>query len=267
MKILIGSPLYISYPLHLEFTQEWLNSIKTTHAHIIYNVVNYVDPDMQGLLEMMSCPSNPLNQKLDNNPKGNNISAAWNMMLKYGMKETCDYMIICNNDLVFRHDTVDNLIKFAQSKPDGLMWTASEYDDYYTIEDDILDDNFDEHPHFSCFAMSPVGINALRAHEDGTSEQIPGFFDESFAPAYFEDVDMHNRIIRAGGKAYKTGSAKFYHYGSRTINVDDDLHKTNLRTYEKNRSYFVNKWGFDHHSRVIDNDAPERFKYQEPFKP
>lgn len=60
-----------------------------------------------------------------------------------------------------------------------------------------------------------------------------------------EDLDYHYRIIQAGYKAGKTGRAKFYHYGSRTIKCCPELERKNFVTHARNREYFKQKHGFD----------------------
>lgn len=267
MKILIGIPVYINYPLHLEFTQETISSVKTKHDHEFLIMVNYIDDDMVEYLEMFQYPSEPANQTVLMNKKGNNLSASWNMALKHGISQGFDYTIIPNNDIIFKSDCIDSLVDFAQEHPDAGMWTAAEHTSQFDLEEQKSSGEFDEHPHFSCFMMSPKSVERLGESEIGTKEPYPGFFDENLEPAYFEDGDMHTRIIRAGMKALKTGSAWFYHYGSRTIKVDDELSKINYHTYEKNRNYFRDKWGWDPHNQVMANDDPARFAYKEPFTP
>jgi len=198
--------------------------------------------------------------------KENNVSSAWNLGINYGIENKFDYIIIPNNDLIFRHDAIDNLIKFAHLHPEFILWTAAEYTDMRTLEHHQPDNNFDEHPHFSCFMVSPKTIELLKQKEEGTKEPIPGYFDTGFRIAYFEDQDMAQRIARAGFHAAKTGSALFYHFGSRTIKVDDELNKMNVRNYEDNRWYFKRKWNYDPHQFCPANESERLLKsYKNAF--
>jgi hypothetical protein len=176
-------------------------------------------------------------------------------------------LLLPNNDLIFKSDAIDKLAKFAKKHQEFIFWTAAEYESEQHLEFYQSDGSYDEHPHFSCFMISPKDFVAkMKAKEEGTGEPFPGYFDENYNPAYFEDGDMHNRILRAGYKAAKTSSALFFHYGSRTIKSDDEMDRKNARTYETNRKYFIKKWGWDPHGKVVDNNDPIRFKFKKPFE-
>lgn len=256
-KVLIAIPVYLEYPLHFEFTQETISSIESVHDYDFMIVINHIDEEMAGLVNLFRYPDGAGKTIIKENPKGNVLAASWNMAIDYGIEKSYDYILIPNNDILFHPKLIDNLIKFSQEHPDGAIWTASEYEDPNTLKDAELSDSFDEHPHFSCFMVGKNSLDALKDSE--SSEPYPGRFDENFIPAYFEDGDMHNRILRAGLKAYKTASAKFYHYGSRTIKIDDRLNRMNYHTYEQNREYFKKKWGWDPHGKVVANDDPIRY--------
>lgn len=256
MKLTVSIPIYISDELLAEFTEKTVESIKSKHDLEIVIVNNYCKPEFITRMKR-------LGKFYDNDE--NCLSAAWNIGIKRGLAEDSDYIIIPNNDLIFHPDAIDNLVKFAEEHPEFIMWTSAEHANMRTIKTAEYGDSFDEHPHFSCFMVSPKTVKILREKEENTGEPYPGFFDENYKPAYFEDGDMHNRILRAGQKAGKTASSLFYHFGSRTIKVDEELNMKNKRSYETNRAYFQKKWGFDPHNRVTPNDDLIRFKYKEPY--
>ena len=260
MKIIIGIPVYLSDELLLDFTQQTINSIhrsKMDHEYEIVVVNNYCSPRLLNDLANLT-GDYILNET-------NCLASAWNKIIERGIHSKADYIIIPNNDLLFHPDCITNLVNFAESHPEFIMWTASEHSNMRTINDVVPGDSFDDHPHFSCFMVSPKSIKFLMDKELGTKEPFPGRFDENFKPAYFEDQDMHNRILRAGFKAGKTASALFYHFGSRTIKIDEELNMKNKRTYENNRAYFIRKWSWDPHNNVTPNDSPIRFRFKEPF--
>ena len=187
-------------------------------------------------------------------PNENNVSKAWNKGIKLGLEWGARYVIVANSDIIMHESLIDNLVQFAERHPEFILWTASEHTDLRTIKNAELDDNYDEHPHFSCFMVNQRLLDTV------------GYFDENFVPAYFEDSDFHYRILLSGNKAAKTGSAKFYHYGSRTIKLDHELERHNVITYEKNRAYLKEKWGFDPHGHVFE--PPEemlKVGYSYPF--
>lgn len=266
-------PVYITYDLHLEFTKQTIESIHkanhTNHDYKIFTVVSYCKTEFKKQLEELTS-----GQIIKYNDI-NGVSIAWNTGIKYGIEEKYNYIIIINNDIIFHPDSFDNLVNFAD-KYDASIWTGAEWKGKDSVESRLaIRDNlknitytndFDEHPHFSFFMMTPQSVSKLKSMEDNTREPYPGLFDENFAPAYFEDGDMHQRILRLGLKAYHSAASLFYHWGSRTIKVDENLGVQNNKSYEKNRQYFISKWGFDPHSRVVENDAKERFKFKEPFE-
>ena len=257
-KIAIIVPVYIANDLHLEFTETTIASIKTSHEYELVLVNNFCVPEYFGKLTEMS--------KTVIHTKENNVSASWNEGIKYAIENKFNYALVINNDIIFHPLAIDNLVKFAQEHTEYVMWTAVEHGDFRSIKTAQPRDSFDEHPHFSCFMISPKTVELLKKKEEGTKEPNPGLFDKNFKPAYFEDGDMHNRILRAGLKAGKTAMSLFYHFGSRTIKVDDDLNRKNKRTYEASREYFNKKWGWDPHNNVLENNDKKRFIYKEPFE-
>lgn len=258
MKILFGIAVYITNDLHLEFTEQTVQSIQTTHDYEVVLVNNYCAPEFRDRLDALG--------KIIPNDV-NCVSSAWNKVIQYGQSNQFDFIICPNNDIIFHPQAVDNLVQFALEHPEFIMWTANQYGDLRTIKTADFTTGFDEHPHFSCWMIRPEFVTLLQAKEEGTQEPFPGFFDENYLPAYFEDGDMHNRILRAGYKAGKTATAMFYHFGSRTIKSDTDLSIHNAATYEECRNYFKRKWGFDPHGVAIEADDPLRYAYKGAFEP
>lgn len=257
MKITTVIPVYLSNSLLLDFTEQTLASLKTSHDNTILLVNNYCLPDLkEGLSKLGTVIDNPV---------GNSVPAAWNLGIKKAIENGSEYIFIPNNDLIFRNDSLDNLIKFAEEHKEMIMWTMAEHCDMRTLKTKEPENTFDEHPHFSAFMVHKSFPEQLGKLEEGTGEPYPGYFDEDLKVGYFEDGDMHQRLLRQGLKACKTASAWFYHFGSRTIKTDDDLNFQNAKTYEYNRAYFERKWGFNPHGQVHSNDDPVRFVYKKPF--
>lgn len=234
MKITIVSALYLSKDLHCEFTDQTVDSIfSKEHLFNFIFVVNYVAPEYEDYLHK-------LKDKLDANGidnefifnKENSVSRAWNIGIRKGLETyKSDYVWVVNNDIVCNNNTLDNLVKFAEKHPEAIMWTASEHSDLRTIKSAPEGLAFAESPHFSCFLV------------DDRLFDLVGTFDQNIKPAYTEDNDMHYRIKLAGEKALITTSAKFYHFGSRTIKSDSELEIENNATHGKNNVYYEEKWG------------------------
>ncbi|MDZ4209635.1 MAG: hypothetical protein U1C56_00480, partial [Candidatus Curtissbacteria bacterium] len=251
-------PVYLSSELLLDFTRQTLESIQSeNHELSVYVIVNYSLPELCPTRDKFKLHESIKNYQVIGNPKGNEVGASWNLGIKTALADGCDFAAILNNDLVLHRKCVDNLMTFADAHPEFILWTATEWIDVRTLggvkEADINWD-FDEHPHFSFFMVNQKTID------------IVGRFDENMTMAYSEDSEMHYRIVLSGNKAGKTNAAKFYHYGSRTIRVDDELYEKNKKTYEYNRAYVIKKWGFDPHNTVFE--PPEKALetgYKTPF--
>lgn len=262
MKIGIVIPVYIATDLHIDFTEQTIGSIKTKHETQIYTILNYCHPMFQSRADHLP--------NIVPNPKGNALAAAWNLGMDLAIKDSCDYILFPNNDILFHPECIDNLVDFANENHQAVMWTAAQADGNdrnFKLSPPEPRDDFDEHPHFSCFMVEREFPQILSKIERGTKEPFPGYFDENYKPAYFEDGDMHNRILRANLKALKTARAWFYHYGSRTIHVDENLFRSNGTTYEKNKAYFTQKWGWNpQDNSPVENDDQIRFKFKQPFE-
>ncbi len=79
----------------------------------------------------------------------------------------------------------------------GNPWTAR----YRMTRDDLSGDREVEQPAAACLMCRRAALEAL------------GGFDEGFAPAWFEDVDLCKRILDSGGKILYHPSARFIHSG------------------------------------------------------
>lgn len=233
-------PVYVSTPLHLEFTRETIASIRTQQPYQVFIINNYCSPAYQPVLDQLAADFPHLT--IIDNPKGNILASAWNLGINLSFsreKNHSSFCLLLNNDLILHPKAIDHLVKFAHTYPDFLLWSASEWPKARTLTQAKLTLSWSPHPHFSCFMVSPQTIKTI------------GYFDEHFTGGYFEDNDYHTRILVAGKVAAATDSAKFYHYGSRTVNVDDDLKVTSQKYYQQNRQYFKKKWGVDIHQRAF----------------
>jgi len=78
---------------------------------------------------------------------------------------------------------------------------------------------------FSCFLTGPELIKNV------------GWFDENFIGAYYEDNDMHWRLVQAGYGSQATYDALYVHFESRSIK-EGGYHNGN---FSKNFQYFKKK--------------------------
>lgn len=163
------------------------------------------------------------------------VSPAWNRGIKQAILEGADYILVINDDILFSPQTIDALVDHLDKYKNAVMATGA--NKRHEIEPDaildypiVTEESISQGPDFSCFMIRPSTIDEI------------GWFDEEFAPAYFEDNDYHYRIKLAGKTADATTLAPFYHYGSVTQN-SEPLGVVKGPVFERNRDYFASKWG------------------------
>lgn len=179
----------------------------------------------------------------------NCVSKAWNNIIRELLGRGCRYVIVPNLDIIFKSDAIDRLVGYAEVDRSRILWTATQWEDR-NIEDAQTEESVNDHPHFSCFMVDERLLDHV------------GPFDENFRPAYNEDLDMHWRIRLAGYSAVGYNGAKFFHYGSRTINCDPNLMQKNMVTHGRNDRYFIRKWGY---KPPTANDPFTDSMYRYPF--
>lgn len=252
MQIGVVVPLYLTNQLHVDFTREALASLTSQHHELkIYLLDNHHEASLADALQALA---REFDATILDNPKGNSLSAAWNLGIEQAHADGAWHTIVINNDVVLHPRAVDHLVRFAEKHTEFVLVTGTEWSDLRTLNSADWDGSWAEHPHFSFFMVSPATI------------ELVGYFDEQIDSAYFEDNDYHLRILLAGSKAAATTRAKFYHYGSRTVEVDDELKLAIKPKYEKNRQYLIDKWGIDFQTESYN--PPERILercYREPF--
>jgi GT2 family glycosyltransferase len=151
------------------------------------------------------------------------VSRGWNAGLKRALKIGAEVTVISNDDVTVFAGTIE---KLADNVGQFDLLSATNYRDCM----EVSGPEFDGHPDFSLFAVN-------------TAEFIEkfGFFDENFSPAYFEDNDMARRILVGGGQYARMIQAGMFHEGSVTQNMDGPVVTSEM--FEKNRAYYVKKWG------------------------
>lgn len=249
MKILVTAPVYITKQEHKQYLDMCTSSISSNDHDIIFvPVENHVE----SLFHPLSYTFNyePAAVHIAYPRHEQSVAHAWNIGIEIGLDLGVNYILVINTDIVFKSNAIDRLVTFAESKPDAIMWTAAEYSDLGGLEDAPEDENYSEHPHFSCFMVKPNFFEHV------------GRFDENFVPAYCEDGDMHARIALANKKAYIYGGSRFYHWGSRTIKSDRKLWDRNSQTFPRNQQYFLTKWG---HPPVNDVNQMREVYFKNPY--
>jgi len=234
MKLLISTPVYISNDNLLKITEEMVNSIKTKYDYQVLLVNNYCDEKFIDRIRMIG-------KVIDN--KENCVASAVNIGLKYGIENKFDFILTCDNDIIYRHDCIDKLIDFAYTHSQYITWVATKFNDKETLETKPYDKDFRNYADFTCFLITPAKLALLKEREEKeTTEPYPGFFDENYKCAYYEDVDMAHRLRKLKLDMGVTNTALYYHYGSFIKKEDIPLTMSNRENIFKNRDYFERKW-------------------------
>ena len=175
----------------------------------------------------------------------------------------CDYVLVCNNDVVLRPDTYRWLV----ADGGGFVTAVGTRDKErikpsYILSMDIKDMDIKDFENTMAgdiaFAKEDLRLeylapdpSAKRPHPDfscflirrSTWETV-GEFNEQYFPAFCEDADYHLRMHRAGIRA-EALELPFYHAGSATVNNADANEQRYIRRQaDKNRELFRATYGF-----------------------
>jgi GT2 family glycosyltransferase len=223
----MGIKIGIVIPVLNQFEKaiDLISSIQTKHTY-----------------EVKICPNHRENKTL---------SAAWNDGLQWSMERHHSFTLIMNDDIVLSPDTIDHMVisflKLEQTGSTVMVTAANIRGNQFQVDPfDLLTtkspqgENFSENPDFSCFMVRPTIAKSV------------GWFDENFAPAYFEDNDYHRRILISGRKAYSDNHALMFHYGSQTQNASLWPVVPSIQ-FEINKAYYVNKWGGEPGKECFDH--------------
>lgn len=160
---------------------------------------------------------------------GKSVAASWNFGLRLLFGEGAEHVLVVNNDVELRPDTMRHLVADG-----GLFVTAVGTRDPFKIAPpcSVPDSEHKRpHPDFSCFLIRRECWERV------------GEFDENFTGAYAEDADYHARMNKLGITAYCL-DLPFLHYGAQTLKLSeaDDAQQI-MTSADANRERFKRKWG------------------------
>lgn len=144
----------------------------------------------------------------------NSVAGAWNDAVSVAYQDTCPYVIIANQDIIFPDITE---LKNAAIKH-GIAAAKTKQGE----------------PDFALFAVRPEFIK----EKFGTLRP----FDEGFEGAYFEDNDFRYQC-KLKGIEITTIDLDFKHFGSSVVKLDLEAQKENEQRFRKNHIRYINKWG------------------------
>lgn len=230
MRIAVTSPLYITNYNHIEFLNRSTMSLSMSHMFIWIPVENRVDSQFAPIHYQFTQHPDEMYVVPGRQPQS--VAKGWNDGILKAKELGADYVLVINDDVVMKRDAIDKLVAFAEAHPEFVMWSMGGADDPFNIENQPTDENWSEHPCFSAYMVKPAIFF-----------DYVGTFDENIMPAYYEDNDMHARLALASKQAVIYGGSRFYHYGSRTVNSDEDYRAEMPAFFRNNGAYFVRKFG------------------------
>lgn len=174
------------------------------------------------------------------------LARSWNEGLHLAMQAKCDAAFLLNDDLFFYEGGYAALVhtvgalkaisrNVAYATPLGLETGTSAHAGQVQPQ------------HFACCAIMPEMIERV------------GYLDETFTPAYYEDVDYDRRARLAGMDVHVHQAVIVEHERSGTSRMMSALEKAEAeRQYAQNREYFIRKWGGDDPWYLTPFNDPDR---------
>lgn len=142
------------------------------------------------------------------------VGRSWN----YFLHTQEDYVIICNDDVIFHKNTVELLIKAAEQNPVELFFTPDGYWEHY----------------WSCFLQKTESL------------ALVGEYDGNFYPGYYEDRDYKYRMKLAGFKVNVVEGCEYTHSenGSNSIKqMESNERQLFNQRFNQLAQYYQGKWG------------------------
>jgi GT2 family glycosyltransferase len=239
-KIALTTPIYITNPTLKDCFQKFIDSIKTKHELCFIPVINLCN-------QVLTYPENTYEIQ-GRQPQG--VAKAWNDGIKKSWELDCKYCMVTNQDVILNPLAIDNLIDFMEANNDIDVGSMTVCDSLDQVLNSQPTENTPNALHWSDFIVRPDIFEKF------------GEFDENFMPSYFDDNDFGTRVTLADGRLNGNNGSLFWHENSATIKHDEALRNQNSITFEKNKQYFISKWGRE---PCGDRDELLRTFYHHPY--
>jgi len=142
------------------------------------------------------------------------VGPAWNMIARAAFHGRDDRLLLVGDDVRLATDAIEVLLRTHEQTGADMVYPGH------------LAGNI-----FSCFMCTPMLFGRV------------GYFDEDFAPAYFEDNDFHYRMRLCGVKD-AAAPCVVAHQGSATLaRFSAAQLEEHHRNFERLRQLYVRKWG------------------------
>lgn len=150
------------------------------------------------------------------------LAKSWNEGLRMAQARGADMLMLANDDIQASFADIELLTQAAQENRDRYMISGMGLDLAHKQRKDLR---------FALCVINPVAIETI------------GYFDERFAPIYYEDWDFCRRAELAGLNRLCIEGTQIVHEGSATRkDIPDDVFTAN---FLRNQEYYIKKWGGD----------------------
>ena len=176
---------------HFDWTRQMLDSISSENWKVQIVLLDQGSSGGEWAETLGYWKKNP-SLILMRTPVNLGIPKGWNTLVKYGLRFT-PYVLVAPNDIIYRGDTIDTLMKAWEDKPfDNVIVVSSIWMGEkrgHTFEE------FSKGKFKPTRAWTFTGFNGL-IHQEFV-EKI-GLWDENLGPWWWNDTDMLLRIFKAG---------------------------------------------------------------------
>lgn len=207
---------YVHKPEHIEMVQNCIADIKrlSTDFELII-----VDDDSDQNTEFLSDEATTYIRHTGGN-KG--CAVGWNDGLKVA---TGKYLVVISDDVFVRPGWLECMREALDAFPNALaaMPAVTNMPSGSQMEENRV--------------WVPASIFMLRPE----CLKIVGYFDESFFPFNYEDVDYWTRISQSGHTIARNYRVQVLHKEGQVIHSIEG----HAETDQKNRKHYLEKWGFD----------------------
>lgn len=148
------------------------------------------------------------------------LAKSWNEGLIEACRQSADVALIANDDAIAGDGDVDLLAEAACLNRDRYMVSGLGTDQSTGERKDML---------FSLAAVNPIALETI------------GYFDQNFAPIYFEDIDWYYRAKLAGLERLCIPQTNIIHAGSKSRHLVDETQF--MANFVANCAYYGAKWG------------------------
>ena len=205
----------------LDWTKRAVESIRSFHDWDLFVVDNESTDGTQEWLR---------EQGIEFVSKRCGVAAAQNIGFKKFLEGDWEYVLLLNNDIACRYDTIDSLVDMMEANPALAGLTATE-----ELKEApwMIDSVQPPGKGWSEIVDIPTSAYSCTMFTRAIAEKI-GLFDDWFTPRYIEDNDYTLRLRIAGGKFAKSKEALFYHAVGAVLGAKEDERKARDHHWKKN---------------------------------